>query len=116
MVFIPNEEMHIVFCGEAVERFGFVFCDAIPQCAGHANIVRAALTIGGDVNSRELFFAHDGKIIFAMCAVKGLELPSPLRYLSPLRHPCEGRGPAFFGMKVTMETVICGSSSKVVRG
>ena len=65
VMFIPNQQLDIMVSSEAFEELIFMVADAVPECAGYAHVDCATVTVGGDVNGGEFFFAHKRRLFHA---------------------------------------------------
>jgi hypothetical protein len=61
MMFMPNKHFQRIRFGKAVKYPVLMIPNAIPKRAGDADIHRAAVTVGHDVDRRTLLFAHPAK-------------------------------------------------------
>ena len=55
--------MRVVFSRETVEAFALVFCYAVPERAGDADMDCPAVAVGGDIDCGVPFFTHGEEVI-----------------------------------------------------
>ncbi len=87
VLFKPDQDMHMVFAGEAFDQVVFVLPYALDQVTGHAHIQRAVASTGQQVHAGLLQEASQGglscceilprdKAFGKRCAVDGLPRPT----------------------------------------